>query len=122
MSARLQQEHTMLKSAVHAVTAQLRTARPRAAMPCTAAQWRTLCSLCALQSGDTRIAAAFVQHVHGAKMSAAASETLLQQLQAWWTRSCTAERAAWAGAPRTRAESLALTAARGFLKNLGFGR
>ena len=111
----------MLKAALHAVTAQLRKlrgraaargARPRAATACSGAQWRTLCSLCAAKDGDTTIAAACLRHVHGGKMAATACETLLQKVQTWWVRSSAADRTAWARAPRTRAESLAVAAAR----------
>ena len=87
MAPSLQEEHTMLKAALHAVTAQqrklrgraaARAARPRAATACSGAQWRTVCSLCAAKDGDTTIAAACLRHVHGDKMAATACETLLQ--------------------------------------------
>ena len=44
-------------------------------------------------------------------MAATACETLLQKVQTWWVRSSAADRTAWARAPRTRAESLAVAAA-----------
>ena len=113
----------MLKAAAHAVTAQLRklrgraaarAARPRAATACSGAQWRTLRSLGAAEDVDTTIAAAYLRHVHGDKMAATACETLLQKVQTWWARSSAADRTAWARAPRTRAESLAVATARTF--------
>ena len=124
MAAPLHAEHEMLKAALHAVTAQLRkargraatrAARPRAATECTAPQWRTLCSLCAAKHGDTSIAAAYLRHVHGSRLPGSACETLLKKVHAWWLRSSAEDRSAWAGAPRTRAESLAVAAARSFV-------
>ena len=124
MAGPLHAEHAMLKAALDAVTAQLRKvrgraaargARPRAATVCIAAQWRTLCSLCAREDGETSIAAAYLRHVHADHLPGSACDTLLKKVHAWWLRSSAAERAAWAGAPRTRAESLAVAAATSFV-------
>jgi hypothetical protein len=120
----LQAEHTTLKGALHGITAELRklraraaarTARLRARTAATAAEWRTLCALCARKDGETSAAAAYLQHLHGSKMPASTRDMLLQKLQMWWERSSSADRTAWVGAPRTRAETLAVSAARSFL-------
>jgi len=124
MEAALQGEHTKLKTALHAVARELRkvraraaarSARPRAAAPCSAAQWCTLCSLCAAGNGDTTSAAAYLRHVRGEKMEDATCNMLVEKVRLWWEQSSAAERHAWAAAPRTCAQTRAVSAAQSFL-------
>ena len=61
------------------------------------------------------MAGAYLRHVHADHVPRSACETLLKKAHAWWLRSSAEDRSAWAGAPRTRAESLAVAAARSFV-------